>query len=112
MLTILGGGARYCDGVTRRNFLKIGGLAMGGASLPELLRAEAVSGRRSSHKAVIMIFLSGGPPHQDLIDLKPEAPVEIRGEFSPIATNVPGIEICELLPRMASCLSGRHVCRG
>ncbi len=102
MLTILGGGARYCDGVTRRSFLKIGGLAMGGASLPELLRAEALAGRRSSHKAVIMIFLSGGPPHQDLIDLKPEAPVEIRGEFSPISTNVPGIEICELLPRMAS----------
>jgi uncharacterized protein (DUF1501 family) len=102
MLTILGGGARYCDGVTRRSFLKIGGLAMGGASLPDLLRAEALAGQRSSHKAVIMIFLSGGPPHQDLIDLKPEAPVEIRGEFSPISTNVPGIEICELLPRLAS----------
>lgn len=104
MLTILGDGARYCDGITRRNFLKIGGLAMGGASLPQLLRAEALAGQRSSHKAVIMIFLSGGPPHQDLIDLKPEAPVEIRGEFSPISTNVPGIEICELLPRMASMM--------
>ncbi|HVX62860.1 MAG TPA: DUF1501 domain-containing protein [Pirellulales bacterium] len=104
MLRIEGSGSRYCDGITRRNFLQIGGLAMGGASLPELLRAEAQSGRRSSHKAVIMIFLSGGPPHQDLIDLKPEAPIEIRGEFSPIATNVPGIEICELLPQLASMM--------
>jgi len=104
MLTILGGGARYCDGLTRRNFLKIGGLAMGGLSLADILRAEARAGQRSPHKAVIMIFLSGGPPHQDLIDLKPDAPVEIRGEFNPIATSVPGIEICELLPRMASMM--------
>jgi hypothetical protein len=80
--------------------LKIGGLAMGGLALPDLLRAEA-AGRRSSHKAVIMVFMSGGPPHLDMFDLKPDAPAEIRGEFKPIATNVPGIQICELLPRMA-----------
>ena len=54
-----------------------------------------------SHKSVIMIFLSGGPPHQDMVDLKPDAPAEIRGEFSPIHTNVPGIEICEHLPLLA-----------
>lgn len=80
--------------------LQVGALAMGGLSLPDLLRAEAVSGRRS-HKAVIMVFLSGGPPHQDMVDLKMDAPAEIRGEFRPIATNVPGIEVCELLPRLA-----------
>lgn len=102
MLTILGPGQRYCDGISRRSFLRIGSLAMGGLALPDLLRAEAQSGQTSPHKAVIMIFLSGGPPHQDMIDLKPEAPVEIRGEFSPIATNVPGIEICEHLPRLAA----------
>ena len=103
MLTIHGQPQRhpFCDGVKRRDFLKIGGLAMGGLALPDLLRAEAAAGIRGSHKAVIMIFLPGGPPHQDFLDLKPDAPAEVRGEFSPLKTNVPGIEICELLPRLA-----------
>lgn len=102
MLTLLGGAqGRFCDGVTRRSFLKIGGLALGGLSLPDLLRAEQQAGIRRSHKAVIMIFLAGGPPHQDMFDLKPDAPSEIRGEFRPISTNVPGIAICELFPRLA-----------
>jgi hypothetical protein len=100
MITLYGRRHRFCDGLTRRSFLKIGGLAMGGLSLPDLLRVEAAAGRRS-HKAVIMIFLSGGPPHQDMLDLKTDAPVEIRGEFKPIATRVPGVQICELLPRIA-----------
>ena len=77
---------------------------MGGLSLPEILRAEARAGIRQSHKAVIMIFLSGGPPHQDMVDLKPDAPAEIRGEFKPIRTNVAGIEICEHLPRLAATM--------
>ena len=95
MLTILGKGDRYCDGVSRRSFLKIGGLAMGGISLPQLLRAEAQAGQSNPHKAIIMLLLPGGPPHLDMYDLKPDAPVEIRGEFKPIQTSVPGIEICE-----------------
>jgi hypothetical protein len=102
MLTILG--EKYqgdCDGLTRRSFLRIGGLALGGLSLPQLLRGQTLSGETRSHKAVIMIFLAGGPPHQDMWDLKPEAPSEIRGDLRPIKTNVPGIEICELFPRMA-----------
>ena len=75
MLTIAGRArSGYCDGVTRRDFLKIGGLALGGLSLPTLLQAEAQAGVGRSHKAVIMIFLAGGPPHQDMFDLKPEAP--------------------------------------
>lgn len=93
--------ADFCDGMNRRSMLKIGALAMGGLTLPDLLKVEAASGRKS-HKAVIMVFLSGGPPHQDMVDLKVDAPVEIRGEFQPIATNVPGIEICELLPQLAT----------
>ncbi len=102
MLTILGGRQRFCDKVSRRSFLKIGGLAMGGLTLPQILRAEEQSGVRSSHKSVIMIFLSGGPPHQDMVDLKMDAPAEIRGEFQPIDTSVPGIQICEHLPRLAA----------
>ena len=102
MLTILGTRQKFCDGLPRRDFLKIGSLALGGLSLPQMLRAETAAGR--SHKAVIMIYLSGGPPHQDTFDLKPDAPSEVRGEFRPIATNVPGIEICEHLPRIAAMM--------
>ncbi len=106
MLSISGRRFRLCDGVTRREALKIGALGVGGLTLPELLRAEAQAGVGSSHaprknSAVIMIYLAGAPPHQDMYDLKMDAPSEIRGEFRPIKTNVPGIEICELLPRMA-----------
>ena len=100
MMNVPGSRQQFCDGMTRRSMLKIGGLAMGGLSLPQLLQAEAASGRKS-HKAVIMVFLSGGPPHQDMVDLKVDAPVENRGEFQPIATNVPGIDICEHLPLLA-----------
>jgi len=73
-------------------------------TLPDLLRAEAQSGTRRSHKAIIMIYLPGGPPHQDMFEIKTDAPVEIRGEFKPIKTNVPGIQIGELLPRMAGMM--------
>src|ERR1043166_8145557 len=101
MLTIPGNSSKFCDGLSRRNFLRIGGLALGGMALPDLFQAEAASGIRRSHKAIIMIYLPGGPPHQDTFDLKVDAPSEIRGEFQPIKTNVPGIEICEHLPLMA-----------
>ena len=107
MLTILGrrsGRSRFCDGVDRRNFLQIGGLAMGGLTLPQLLRAEQEQGVGRSHKAIINIFLPGGPPHQDMWDIKSDAPSEIRGEFQPIKTNVSGIEICELFPRIAAMM--------
>jgi len=70
-------------------------------ALPEILAAEERVGIRNSHKAIIMIYLPGGPAHQDTFDLKPDAPSEVRGEFKPIKTNVPGIEICEYLPRLA-----------
>lgn len=106
MLSLLGSGPdRHCDGHARRHFLKIGGLALGGLSLPRILAAQEATPLRAGsslgHKAVIMIYLSGGPSHQDMYDLKMEAPAEIRGSFRPIPTNVPGIEICEHLPRLA-----------
>jgi len=104
MLTILGNKTRFCDGISRRNFLKIGALGLGGLTLPQLLQAETQSGLRRSHKAIIMIFLPGGPSHQDMFDLKMDAPSEIRGEFKPISTKVPGIQICEHLPRLAQCM--------
>src|SRR5438876_6650957 len=104
MLTIYGNRSRFCDGISRRNFLKIGSLALGGLSLPQLLPAEAQSGIPKSHKAVIMIFLPGGPSHQDMFDLKLDAPSEIRGEFKPINTKVPGIQICEHMPRIAAVM--------
>lgn len=107
MLTILGRAQTLCDGITRRSFLKIGGLsmgAMGGLGLADILRAEDQQGKRSGHKAVINIFLGGGPPHQDMWDVKTDAPKEIRGEFSPIATKVPGIEIAEIFPQIAGMM--------
>jgi hypothetical protein len=103
MLTLYGNRTpRFCDGVSRRNFLRIGALGLGGLALPQLLKAESLSGTRRSHKAVIMIFLPGGPSHQDMFDLKMDAPSEIRGEFKPIKTKVPGIQICEHLPLLAA----------
>ena len=89
---------------SRRGFLKMGALGLGGLSLPELLRHEARAGIRKSTKSVILIYLVGGPPHQDMFDLKPKAPSEIAGPWRPIATNVPGIEICEAFPLMAKMM--------
>ncbi len=116
MLTILGKPdkqSRFCDGVSRRNFLKIGGMVMGGLSLPQLLAAEANAGIGRSHKAIINVFLPGGPSHQDMWDIKVDAPSEIRGEFQPIKTNVAGIEIGEMFPKIAAimdkCIAIRSV---
>ncbi len=124
MLTILGGAqpahTRFCDRISRRDFLTIGGMTMGALTLPRLLEAEAKAGIGSSHKAVINVFLAGGPPHQDMWDIKVDAPREIRGEFQPISTSVAGIQIGELFPRIARMMdkfvpirtivgaSGRH----
>ncbi len=107
MLTIAGSPSRYCDGISRRGWLRIGGLALGGLALPDILRAQAANGAgkaadgRKPAKGIIMVLLPGGPTHLDTFDLKPDAPPEIRGEFRPIATKVPGIDICELMPRLA-----------
>src|SRR5256714_14488552 len=87
--------------LSRRGFLSIGTFGVAGLTLPQLLKAEAQAGIRNSQKSVILIYLVGGPPHQDMFDLKPDAPSEIAGPHKPIGTNVAGIEICELFPRMA-----------
>lgn len=104
MLTILGNKHRYCDGVTRRGFLKIGAFSFGAASLTlaDVLRAESKLGKPTSHKSVINIFLGGGPPHQDMWEIKTEAPVDVKGEFKPINTSVTGIQIGECFPKIAA----------
>jgi hypothetical protein len=103
MLELLGPSRRYCDRLSRRSFLSIGGAALAGLNLPTLLRAEEGTGRPSS-KAIIHVYLSGGLAHQDSFDLKPDAPAEIRGEFNPIETCVPGVRVCELLPKLAGVM--------
>src|SRR5690242_17111860 len=97
--------------LSRRGFLRIGALGLGGLTLPGLLRAEADAGIRSSHKSVILIYLVGGPPHQDLFDLKPGAPSEVAGPWKPAATNVTGVQICEALPRLARIMNKLVVVR-
>lgn len=114
MLTIAGAAEQrssFCDRMPRRNFLKIGALGLGGLSLPQLLAAESRSATGRSKKSVLMVYLVGGPPHQDIVDLKPMAPKEIAGPFKPIATNVPGIEICEHLAQLARRMDRMTVIR-
>jgi hypothetical protein len=116
MLTLLGNSAspRFCDGLARRSFLQIGGMAMGGLSLPQILAAEKASPKTKGglgHKAVIMVYLPGGPTHHDTFDLKTDAPADIRSVFKPIRTKVPGIHICELLPKLAKIMDKLVVIR-
>jgi uncharacterized protein DUF1501 len=108
VLTIHSGSTqRFCDGISRREFLKVGALGVGGLTLADLLRLRARAGSAvpgatsAANKAVIMVCLNGGPSHIDMYDLKPEAPAEFRGEFKPIQTNVPDFNICELMPLQA-----------
>src|SRR5205807_7996582 len=106
MFTFLGSKQGFCDGVNRRNFLKIGAFGAG-LTLADMLRLKAQgavpAGRAQAtrQKSAIMIYLPGGPSHMDMYDLKPDAPAEFRGEFRPINTNVQGVQICEHFPLQA-----------
>lgn len=109
-MRILGPGARLCDGVTRRELLRVGGLSLfGGMTLPNLLRAGQTP--RGKARSVIVFNLLGGPSHQDMFDMKPDAPPEIRGEFKPIQTSLPGLHVCEHLPRTARWMHKATVIR-
>jgi hypothetical protein len=116
MLTLMGDQHRLCDRMPRRAFLKIG--ALGGLTLADVFRLEAgqaaarPSAGHANRKSVILIFLEGGASHLDTYDLKPAAPAEFRGEFRPIATRVPGFELCELMPRQAQIAHHLSVLRG
>jgi hypothetical protein len=118
MLSIYGDGPRLCDGLTRREWLRLGGLGAFGLSLPALLQARAQAARPAEHasafgraRACIVLFHLGGPPQHETWDPKPDAPAEVRGPFKPIATNVPGIRVCELMPRVATHLDKLCVLR-
>ncbi len=105
MLSITGSPRRLCDQLPRREFLRLGGLSLAGLNLPELLAGEARAAARpvsrKQARSCIVFFLEGGPSHIDLWDMKPEAPAEIRGEFQPIATTAPGVQVCEHLSLLA-----------
>jgi hypothetical protein len=106
MLRMLGPASQVCDGTTRREVLRAGALGLlGGMTLPQLLQAQQTRPARAGKaQSVILLSLFGGPSHLDMFDLKPDAPVEIRGEFKPIATSVPGLDICEHLPLTARAM--------
>lgn len=114
MLDIKGHMLSAAGRTSRRGLLRVGSLAIGGLSLPGLLRAQAraaAQGQPVKKKAVILIWQAGGPAHQDMYDLKPDAPAEFRGEFRPIATNVPGIDISEHLPLQAKIMDKLAIVR-
>jgi hypothetical protein len=112
MLTFFSRARSFCDRVSRRDFLKVGALSVGGLSLADLLRLKARAAGPAAGKSVIMVFLHGGPSHLDMYDMKPAAPAEFRGEFRPIRTRVPGLEICELMPLQAEIADKLAVLRG
>jgi hypothetical protein len=102
MLTLHDDGFRLCDGLTRRDWLRVGGLGLFGLSWPALLQArQRQADRPGPAKACILLYLSGGPPQHETWDPKPDAPKEIRGDFRPVASSVPGLRVCELMPRVA-----------
>lgn len=106
MLSVSGAGARMCDRLTRREMLRLGGLGALGLSLPQLLQARQAAAARAGGgfgqaKSCIVLFLMGGPPQHSTWDPKPAAPANVRGDFAPIATAVPGTHLCELMPRLA-----------
>lgn len=114
MLDLLGRRYHTCDGLSRRQFLRVGALGLTGLTLADVLRLRAkASARGSSTKdtAVIQVYLGGGLSHLDSYDLKPEAPREVRGEFQAIETNVPGVRIGELLPRQARIMDKLAIVR-
>jgi hypothetical protein len=113
MLSISGRNHRYCNGLSRREFLRVGGLGAAGLSLADLLRHEAKAApEKRRGKSIIYIVLGGGPSHIDMWDLKPEAPTEIRGPFQPIQTSLTGVQICEFMPLSARMMDQFALLRG
>jgi hypothetical protein len=112
MLTCWGRGHAFCDSIRRRDFLRAGALGLGGLTLTDLVRQEAAAAAPTRPKSVIYVVLGGGPSHIDMYDLKPQAPAEYRGPFRPIATRLPGVQICELMPLQAQIMDQLALLRG
>jgi hypothetical protein len=112
MFTLWGRKQVLCDNLHRREFLRLGALGLGGLTLADLLRHEARGEEKSRPKSVIYVVLGGGPSHIDMYDLKPDAPDEYRGPFKPIATKLPGVRICELMPLQAEIMDQLALIRG
>lgn len=115
MFTFWGRRHRLCDGINRREFLRVGGLGVAGLTLADVLRGQALASPETAPrrlKSVIYIVLAGGPSHIDTWDPKPEAPVEFRGEFNSIPTRLPGVGVCELFPHQAAMLDKLAIVRG
>ena len=112
MLTIPGQKRLLCDGIHRRDFLRVGGLGLSGLTLADLLRHDASAKEGQRQKSVIYVVLGGGPSHIDMWDLKPHAPIEYRGPFQPTATKLPGVQICEHMPRQAAMMDRIALIRG
>ena len=114
MLDISGDRYGSCDGVSRRNFLRVGALGLGGLTLPDLLRARSAragQGISPGSKAVIQVVLSGGPSHMETYDPKPDAPTGYRTDVKGMSTSVPGVSLCELMPRQARLMDKMAVLR-
>src|SRR5712691_4942498 len=118
MLRLLGSPRTLCDGLTRRDFLHVGGLGALGLGLSDALRLQAAqaaparsAGRFGRAKACILLFLYGSPPQHETFDPKPDAPAEVRGEIGCIASALPGLRVCELLPRVARVMDRVTVVR-
>src|SRR6266446_546702 len=112
MFTVWGNGSTYCDGIQRRQFLQLGALGLGGLTLADLLRLEGSADESHRPKSIIYVVLNGGPSHIDMYDLKPDAPAEYRGPFTPIATRLTGVRICELMPLQAQMMDRLTLLRG
>ena len=112
MLSFSGPAHKYCDGVSRRELLRVGALGLGGLTLADLLRSDAHAESSARPKSVIYVVLGGGPSHIDMYDLKPHAPAEFRGPFHPISTSLPGVQICELMPLQAQIMNQLSLLRG
>jgi Protein of unknown function (DUF1501) len=111
MLTLWGAPRRFCDNLSRRDFLRVGALGLGGLTLADVLRLRAQAGTTATPRAVIMICLAGGPSHLETYDMKPNAPEDFRGEFRPIKTNAPGFDLCEHMPLQAGIADKLSVVR-
>ena len=101
MIYATGGPSKNCDGISRRSFLSAGTLGLGSFGLADLLRAESINNKGSSNKSIIHIHLDGGPPQMDMIDPKPDSPVEYRGDIKSIQSQLPGVHLSELMPKVA-----------